>query len=94
MATICQVSGRRKIARGALIIESLQLIRDVSISILGIFRAGGSDGLRPHGHQKFYTLLGFAHVRLLLGHQHYCAVEHAHRYDVELVSNHLGEKRH
>lgn len=67
-----------------------QHIRNVAVSVLGRFRSSGFNGIRSHRYQKLYEVLGSAAVRIVLGDQHYRFAKHAHRYDVQFVSDNLG----
>lgn len=100
METFCQVSRRKqtnikkivqyKISLSCDFIFSSQLIRDIAVAFLGQFRYGRPDVLRSNRNQKLHQILGAAHVRILLGHQHYRPAEHAYRHDVQLLSNNFG----
>lgn len=68
-----------------------QFVRDLTVTVLGQFRVGGSDSFRLDGDQKFHPVLGSAPVRILFGDQYYCPSQHADCYDVQLVSNNFGK---
>jgi len=68
-----------------------QHFRNVPISILGRFRSRGLDGVRSDRDQELHEVLGPTAVRIVFGHQHNRFAKHAHRYDVQFVSDNFRE---
>ena len=62
-----------------------QFVRDVAILVLGQFRSCRFAIIRIARHQRFHSLLGFTHVRLVFHDQHYRPPQHVDCHDVQLV---------
>lgn len=67
----------------------LQPFRDDTDVVLGRVWTHRPRQLRVSGHQEFHTLLGYADVRNVFGHQHRRPAQPTHRHDEPLVPAHF-----